>query len=287
MPGPSYELRFQATADFDRHWRDHLSRGGAWLGGTQLAHDAACVLVLIGPAGAQLTVHARAVFVDASGTGLAIEQFSPAMRAQLEALRDGGAPTSATGPIAIPPTGPIAIPPTGPIAVTPTTQPIAIPGDDDDDDDADATRDDEDDDAPPRDPVARNVFERLRHLTLQEQYRVAREGETHERVALERMYGKSVWEPILRNPRVSHPEIARISRMGNLPRPLIEIIVANGGWLKSPEVRRSLLANPRLATDQALRILRLMTKQELKLVPLQTTYPAAVRDAARRMLLGS
>ncbi len=271
MPGPSYELRFHAAADFERHWRDHLSRGGAWLAGTQLAVDVACALRLIGPDGAQVVVQARVVFVDPSGTGLAIEQFGPALRTQLEALRGDAA--VASGPI------------TQPIAVEPITQPIAL-ADDDEPADPDGDPDDDDEDGAPRDPVARNIFERLRHLSLQDQYRVAREGETYERVALERMYGKTVWEPILRNPRVSHPEIARIARMGALPRPLLEIIVNNGGWLKSPEVRRCLLANPRLATDQALRILRLMTKQELKLVPLQTTYPAGVREAARRLLLG-
>ena len=75
--------------------------------------------------------------------------------------------------------------------------------------------------------------------------------------------------------------------MGALPRPLVELIVGNGSWLQNAEVRRALLANPRLGTDQILRVLRVLPKHELKLVPAQTAYPTAVRDAARRMLRSS
>ncbi|MBP6628837.1 MAG: hypothetical protein KA297_05355 [Kofleriaceae bacterium] len=119
-----------------------------------------------------------------------------------------------------------------------------------------------------------------------EQLRVARDGELHERIALERIYGKAVWEALLRNHRVTAPEVARIAKMGTLPRPLLEVIVSNGAWLGIPEVRRALLANPRLAADHIPRILRHLGKAELKLVPNQTAYPLAVRDAAKRLLRG-
>jgi len=100
---------------------------------------------------------------------------------------------------------------------------------------------------------------------------------------LERMYGKSVWEPLLRNSRITVPEVTRIARMGTLPRTLIEVIVGNGTWVQIPEVRRALLGNPRLGTDQILRVLRMMPKPELKIASSTAVYPHAVRDAAKRM----
>ena len=75
--------------------------------------------------------------------------------------------------------------------------------------------------------------------------------------------------------------------MGTLPRTMVEIIVNNGAWLQMPEVRRALLGNPRLSTDQILRILRLLPKPELKVVSTQTVYPYAVRDAAKRLIRDS
>jgi hypothetical protein len=136
----------------------------------------------------------------------------------------------------------------------------------------------------PERKIPANVQERLRGLTLVQQIKVAQHGEAHERIVLERIYGKTVWEALLRNPRVTGPEVARIARMGSLPRTMIELIVANGAWLQIPEIRRALLSNPRLGVDQILRILRLLPKHELKLAAIQTAYPHAVRDAARRML---
>jgi hypothetical protein len=253
--GTTVELRFDDAGELARHWREHLSRGAAWLAGRAVERDRVCDLVLVAPGGAKLAVTARVVFANAHGTGLALEGFGPSLRAQLEELVQAA---ERAAPIAAPPPAPAA---------------PDEPDDDDDDDDA-------------RDPIAKNVHERLRHLSMAEQHKVARDGEIHERVVLERMYGKTVWEPLLHNPRLSHPEVARIARMGALPRPLMELIVGNATWLKSPEVRRALLANPRLTADQIPRVLRLLSRQELKLVPLQTTYPHAVREAARRMLLG-
>lgn len=133
---------------------------------------------------------------------------------------------------------------------------------------------------------ARNVHERLRGLTLAQQVKLAAQGELHERIVLERLYGKHVWEPLLRNPRLTAPEVARIARMGSLPRILLEILVANNAWLQIPEVRRALLSNPRLATDQIVKVLRLTPKHELKLASIQTAYPYAVRAAAKMLLRG-
>jgi hypothetical protein len=126
--------------------------------------------------------------------------------------------------------------------------------------------------------------ERLRQLPLAQQIKRAHSGDLQERIVLERMYGKNVWESLLRNPRLTAPEVARIARMAALPRSLIEIILGNGAWLQIGEVRRALLNNPRLAIDQILRVLRLLSKPELKIVSVQASYPFQVRDAAKRML---
>jgi hypothetical protein len=132
----------------------------------------------------------------------------------------------------------------------------------------------------------RHVHERLRGLTLVAQLKLAASGELHERIVLERLYGKNVWETLLRNPRLTPPEVSRIARYGSLPRVLLEIILGNATWLQVPEVRRALLVNPRLGTDQILKVLRLTPKHELRLAAIQTAYPQAVRQAAKLLLRG-
>ncbi|HTM20499.1 MAG TPA: hypothetical protein VL172_08330 [Kofleriaceae bacterium] len=131
---------------------------------------------------------------------------------------------------------------------------------------------------------AQSIHDRLRGLSPVEQHKIAHGNDVSQRIVLERLYGKSVWEPLLNNPRLTAPEVARIARMGALPRPLIDLILANLGWLNQPQVRRALLSNPRLSSDGVDKVLRLLPKPELRLVPKQMGYPSTVRDIARRLL---
>jgi hypothetical protein len=131
---------------------------------------------------------------------------------------------------------------------------------------------------------ASRLMDRLKNLNIAQQQRVARDGSVTERVALERIYGKAVWEGLLKNQRLSPPEVARIARMGTAPIAILDTIVANGAWLASGEVRRALLSNTRLGEDAILKVLRASPRHELQLVANQTTYHARVRKAAKGML---
>lgn len=231
-----------------RHARD-LAAGGVFVPGCTLPLSSECDLV-VRSAAAERCFTARVVFRDPQrGAGLELVGFCAEMKAELARLAGGSGPDALHGIERVAASGPDA----------------ALAGDD----------------------AAGNPahpYERLRHLSLPQQLKKAHSGELQERILLERMYGKNVWEALLRNPRLTAPEVARIARMGMLPRPLIEIIVNNAAWLQIPEVRRALLVNPRLQTDQILRVLRFLPKHELKLVAVQASYPFPVRDAAKRML---
>jgi hypothetical protein len=229
----------------------------------------------------ELCLEARVVFLDPGrGAGLELVGFGPEMKERLGALAAGD--REAARGLAL------------------GSGELDLPGDEDAGDrDVDDERggggdgaidsvaaDDDECDAPGAAAPAGSpsLRDRLRYLPLAQQIRRANSADLQERILLERRYGKNVWEALLRNPRLTAPEVARIARMGMLPRPLIELIVGNGAWLQLPEVRRALLANPRLQTDQILRVLRILPKHELRLAAVQTSYPYPVRDAAKRLL---
>jgi hypothetical protein len=128
--------------------------------------------------------------------------------------------------------------------------------------------------------------QRLRNLTPAERIKVAQGPVLDDRVLLERIYGNAVWELLLRNAKITVPEVARIARKGTVPRPLLELIVENEHWIRQSVIRRALLSNPRLSGDSATKVLRTMSARELKLVPQQTAYPAIVRQAAQRLMRG-
>ena len=270
-----------------------LVAGGVFVPGEALRLNDECTLVLRN-GDELLELQALCVFVTGHGSGLELVGCDAHMKQRIVALASGM--NMASDPVDVPlddveddaePDEPsteelsaeelaaIASEREGETAATRETASTS-------ESDTASTDEGEDDDAERK--IALNVNERLRGLTVVQQLKVAQKGEVTERIMLERMYGKTVWEALLRNPRVTGPEVARIARMGALPRTLLELIVGNGGWLQIPEVRRALLSNPRLGTDQILRVLRLLPKHELKMAGMQTAYPFAVRDAAKRLL---
>jgi hypothetical protein len=133
-------------------------------------------------------------------------------------------------------------------------------------------------------PGLLNIHARIRHLSLHEREKMARHGLLSERVALERAFGGSVWEGLLQNSSLTVPEVAQIAKKGTLPQPLVSIIVANGGWLASGEVRRALLGNPRVNGVQLDRVLRATPKAELKQIAQVSPYRSQVRMAAKKLV---
>ena len=257
-----------------------LSVGGVFVNDCPLSINASCQLV-VEAAGRKLALAARVVYVDGSGgAGLEVLDFSPECKAVLAELVAAAEAAPPEPTQRIDTIDPAELADDSPLELDlgPLTEPMDLGGLEEQIEDAFE---------PPGDdaqPETRSQHERLRGLTLAEQQKRAHAGDTSERIMLERMYGKNVWEALLRNPRLTAPEVARIARMGTLPRPQLEVIISNGGWLQIPEVRRALLANPRLGSDQIQRVLKLMPKHELKVAATQTAYPHAVRDAAKRLV---
>lgn len=278
-----------------------LGVGGLFVMDNALALQEVCEIVVFNDGG-QLELPARCVYVDGNGgVGLELVGFNEGTKSQLAALLEAGIEAAANAPateeqpalgdergteehelltaeqltldtedqpalleLEPEPARDTVLDLGAPQRDTPTALTLAA------DDEEDEER--------------KTLHERMRNLPLHEQVKLAKKGGVTERILLERTYGKNVWEPLLRNPALTAPEVARIARMGALPRPLLEIIFGNGAWLQIPEVRRALLSNPRLGTDQIMRLLRMLTKQELKLATMQTGYSMAVRSQAKTLL---
>ena len=250
MPKPRVEIDLAAATDLAAQISAWNS-GGVFAPGVVLDSFCECDVALSGY-GETLVLAGRVIMVTAAGVGIEFVSYDIATKSTLKTFGQNLQAAAAANAA---------------------------------DDDAAVADAADDDDAPDDQRSApKPAHERLRNLPMAEQMKLALKGELAERILLERIYGKTVWEPLLRNPRITPPEVARISRMGTLPRPMLETICNNGTWLQVPEIRRALLGNPRLGADMIPRILRLMPKHELKLVPTQTVYSAAVRDQARRML---
>lgn len=144
-------------------------------------------------------------------------------------------------------------------------------------------REDDEDDDTSRATIDPKIT-RIRKLSATDRTKLARDGQLEDRLMLERVFGKAVWDELLRNPGITVPEVARIAQKGTAPRHLLELIVDNAAWSRQSIVRRALLANPRVGSDAVTKLLRATPKNELKMMTQGTAYPLAVRSLAKRLL---
>jgi hypothetical protein len=264
MATPRIRIEFSDAGALRQEFERNLQNGGTFVrvaGG--VAEGDECEIALIHPRGASMVLRARAVWLDPGvGVGVAFIDFSAAVRDELGAFVASDPAGTASPDPGAPPSPSVRPERSGEAAASKSPARASVSGR----------------------IAASEVHVRLRGLSVADQLKVARGPDANARIVLERIYGKTVWDPILRNPRVTMPEVIRISRMHSLPQPLVELVCANAAWLKSPQVRRALLANPRLPLDLAGKVLRAVPRHELRLIPQQTAYSSMVREAARRLL---
>ena len=134
-----------------------------------------------------------------------------------------------------------------------------------------------------RSTLAGDLYSRVRMYNTAEQLRVAREGDQAERIALERIYGKNVWDVLIHNPRITVPEVTRIARNPKIPKHLVDTITSNQGWISSSTLRRSLVMNPQVTGAPLEKVLRAYPRMELTLMAKQSNYPLAVRQMVKKI----
>ncbi|MDH5670861.1 MAG: PilZ domain-containing protein [Myxococcales bacterium] len=307
MSGLELQVEFADVPALVQEFESNLRHGRAFVRAAVEAEALSnCQLILVHPQSRQeLALGAQIVFVGpggaSQGVGVELRPFDDATRERLrafvldphdaEALEsepaaagDGGQSITLEAPSAL---ASEAFAPTGAAPSQPAGEPSEDQRDPDPDtfnsvpDEASDGALDEVDPERLRGPTRNEI---VRKLSLTEQQKLARSGELQDRVLLERYFGKNVWEHLLRNPRLTVPEVARIARKGTVPRPLLDLIVDNNAWIQAPPVRRALLGNTRVSYEGIVKLLRITPKQELKSIHKTTAYPNSVREAARKLL---
>jgi hypothetical protein len=287
-------MSFVDTAGLEQELATNLRHGRAFVqGATGIVVLSDCTLVLVRADGAELPVTAQAVMVCDAGTmvgvGLELRPFGPEVVAGLEAFARG------EGQARAPEQEHVEVHADELTEVEPGAR-DEVQRDEEQLDEAehDEVQHDEEqahdelegrESARPVDQQAQQArHERLRKISQVEQQKIARSGELSDRVMLERLYGKAVWEGLLHNPRLTVPEVARLANKGTMPRPMLDYILDNASWCAQGAVRRALLGNPRVSSEGVIKILRAMPKHELKAMTKSTAYSAAVREQARKLL---
>ena len=297
---PQLRMTFGDRAALERELESNLSHGRAFVAAScELAVLDDCQLVLVHPeGGGTLTLPAQAVMVAGAGIGVQLRPFNATTIATLREFvvtppQPAAEASQSPGPLpSVAPAADRADPAADPsdetdeLGAAPGEPADASAGDEGDNgDEADEGDEGDGTDGPAGDVQSKKPrHERLRNLNATQQVKLARKGEMNDRIMLERLYGRGVWEALLQNPKLTLPEVATIARKGSVPRPLLETIVENNAWIQSALVRRALLTNPRVASEAILKLLRMTPKHEVRTIWKTTTYSQLVRDTAKKVL---
>ncbi|HKO57054.1 MAG TPA: hypothetical protein VJ276_14350 [Thermoanaerobaculia bacterium] len=129
------------------------------------------------------------------------------------------------------------------------------------------------------------VWDRIRGLSQMEKLLLAVRAERSERAVLLQDNDPRVLLSLLRNPRLTVDEVARMARSSFITYQIADVIMKAAQWMASLDVRLGLIHNPKTPPAFALRILPTLPDAEVRTIA-RTGTNMALKTAALRRLQG-
>lgn len=137
-----------------------------------------------------------------------------------------------------------------------------------------------DDDSPEK---RQNTWDRIRGLSQMEKLLLAVKAERSERALLLQDNDPRVLLSLLRNPRLTVDEVARLAKSSFLNFQIADVIVKTTQWMSSMDVRLGLIRNPKTPPAMALQILPTLPESEIRSIARAGTNMALKQAALRRL----
>ncbi|HET7712451.1 MAG TPA: hypothetical protein VFL80_11025 [Thermoanaerobaculia bacterium] len=130
---------------------------------------------------------------------------------------------------------------------------------------------------------SQNSWERVRSLSQMEKILLAAKADRTERALLIQDNDPRVLLSILRNPRLTIEEVARLAKSPFLTYQIADVIMQTGHWMGNLEVRMALIYNPKTPQAFSLRILPTLPDSEVRNIA-RGGMSMALKQAALRRL---
>jgi hypothetical protein len=128
-----------------------------------------------------------------------------------------------------------------------------------------------------------NTWDRIRALSQMEKILLAVKAERSERALLLQDNDPRVLLSLLRNPRLTVEEVARLAKSSFLTYQIADVIVKAAQWMSSLDVRLGLVHNPKTPPAFALRILPTLPDADVRAIARGGTSTALKQAALRRL----
>ena len=133
------------------------------------------------------------------------------------------------------------------------------------------------------DDKPQNVWDRIRALSQMEKLLLAAKADRTERALLIQDSDPRVLLSLLRNPRLTTEEVARVAKSSVLTFQIADVISKAAQWMASIDVRLAVIHNPKTPPALALRILPTLPDAEVRAIARAGTSMALKTAALRKL----
>jgi hypothetical protein len=130
-----------------------------------------------------------------------------------------------------------------------------------------------------------NIWDRVRALSQMEKLLLAVKADRSERALLLQDNDPRVLLSVLRNPRLTVDEVARLAKSSFINYQIADVIIKTGQWMANLDVRLGLIHNAKTPPAFSLRILPTLPESEVRSIA-RAGSSMALKTAALRLLQG-
>ena len=127
------------------------------------------------------------------------------------------------------------------------------------------------------------AWDRMRRLSQTEKLLLAVKADRSERAVLLQDNDPRVLLSVLRNPRLTVDEVARMAKSSFINFQIVDVIMKTGQWMANLDVRLALIHNPKTPQAFALRILPTLPDNEVRAIARAGTSMALKQAALKKM----
>lgn len=128
-------------------------------------------------------------------------------------------------------------------------------------------------------------YQMSQHMGVAEKIKMALTGDKEWRSILIKDSNKLVSGGVVKNPRLTEPEVLAILKSPVQNDEIMRVICANKEWLKNYQIRKALVENHRTPLPNALRYLATLTEKDLSNLARSKNVATVIATQARRLLL--
>lgn len=145
------------------------------------------------------------------------------------------------------------------------------------------------DEAPPeeeQEEAYQSKYQLAQAMGVGDKIKMAMTGDKEWRSLLIKDSNKLVNGAVVKNPRITEPEILTISKSVIQNEEILRVICHNKEWIKNYEIRKALVLNNKTPLPVALRFMGFMTEKDLSGMAKSKNISSVLANQARRVLLG-